>query len=52
MDAMWSFDHSVINHSLHLCLAIPDDLSLVIGVARMDWKVAVMQLGTNPTPII
>jgi hypothetical protein len=31
MIAMWSFDHSAINHSLHLHLAINNDLSLVMG---------------------
>jgi hypothetical protein len=51
MAATWSFDHSAIYHSLHLRLAIANDLSLVIGVARIDRKVIVMQLGINPTPI-
>jgi hypothetical protein len=45
MAAMWSFDHSAIYRSLHLCLAIANDLSLVIGVTRIDQKVVVMQLG-------
>jgi hypothetical protein len=31
MAAMWSFDHSAIYHSLHLRLAIANDLSLVVG---------------------
>jgi hypothetical protein len=31
MAATWSFDHSAIYHSLHLCLAIANDLSLVVG---------------------
>jgi hypothetical protein len=31
MAATWSFDHSVIYRSLHLCLAITNDLSLVVG---------------------
>jgi hypothetical protein len=51
MAATESFDHSAIYHSLHLCLAIANDLYLVIGVARIDWKVVVMQLGIKPTPI-
>jgi hypothetical protein len=51
MAATWSFDHSAIYHSLHLHLAIANDLSLVIGVARIDQNVVVMQLGINPTPI-
>jgi hypothetical protein len=45
MAAMWSFDHSAIYRSLHLRLAIANDLSLVIGVTRIDRKVVVMQLG-------
>jgi hypothetical protein len=51
MAATWSFDHSAIYCSLHLRLAIANNLSLVIGVARIDRKVVVMQLGINPTPI-
>jgi hypothetical protein len=31
MAATWSFDHSTTYHSLHLCLAIANDLSLVEG---------------------
>jgi hypothetical protein len=31
MAAMWSFDHSAIYRSLHLCLAIANDLSVVEG---------------------
>jgi hypothetical protein len=31
MAATWSFDHSAIYHSLHLHLAIANDLSLVVG---------------------
>jgi hypothetical protein len=49
MAATWSFDHSTIYRSIHLCLAIANDLSLVIGVTRIDRKVTVMQLGTNST---
>jgi hypothetical protein len=45
MAAMWSFDHSAIYRSLYLHLAIAKDLSLVIGVTRIDQKVVVMQLG-------
>jgi hypothetical protein len=51
MAVTWSSDHSANYHSLHLCLAIANDLSLIIGVARIDRKVVVMQLGINPTPI-
>jgi hypothetical protein len=50
MAATWSFDHSAIYCSLHLRLAITNDLSLVVGVIRIDRKVVVMQLGTNSTP--
>jgi hypothetical protein len=46
-----SFDHLSIYRSLYLLLAIANDLSIVIGVARIDQKVTVMQLGTNSTPI-
>jgi hypothetical protein len=45
MAATWSFDYSVIYHSLHLRLAITNDLYLVIGIARTDLKVVIMQLG-------
>jgi hypothetical protein len=45
MAATWSFDHSDIYHTLHLCLAIANDLSLAIGGTRIDRKVIVMQLG-------
>jgi hypothetical protein len=31
MAVMWSFDHSAIYRSLHLRLAIANDLSLVVG---------------------
>jgi hypothetical protein len=31
MVTTWSFDHSATYHSLHLCLAIANDLSLVVG---------------------
>jgi hypothetical protein len=45
MAATWSFNHSVIYRSLHQRLVIANDLSLVIGVTRIDQKVIVMQLG-------
>jgi hypothetical protein len=32
MAATWSFNHSAIYRSLHLCLAIANDLSLVVGL--------------------
>jgi hypothetical protein len=51
MATTWSSDHSVIYRSLHLHLVIANDLSLAIGVTRIDQKVIVMQLGTNSTPI-
>jgi hypothetical protein len=47
----WSSDHSDIYRSLHLHLVIANDISLVIGVARIDRKVIVMHLGTSSTPI-
>jgi hypothetical protein len=45
MAATWSFDHSAIYCSIHLRLAIANDISLVIGVTRIDHKVVVLQLG-------
>jgi hypothetical protein len=45
MAATWSFDHSAIYRRLHLCLAIANDLSLVVGVIRIDRKVIIMTLG-------
>jgi hypothetical protein len=44
MAATWSSDHSTIYRSLHLRLAIANDLSLSIWVIRIDRKVIVMQL--------
>jgi hypothetical protein len=43
MAVTWFFDHSAIYRSLYLRLAIANDLSLVIGVTRIDKKVVVMQ---------
>jgi hypothetical protein len=40
MVATWSSNHSAIYHSLHLCLAIANDLSLAIGVTRIDRKLS------------
>jgi hypothetical protein len=40
MAAAWSFDHSTIYSSIHLHLAIANDLSLVVGGIRIDWKVS------------
>jgi hypothetical protein len=40
MAATWSFDHSAIYRSLHLRLAIANDLSLAIGVIRIDQKLS------------
>jgi hypothetical protein len=51
MAATWSSDHPTIYRSLHLCLVIANDLSLIIGVTRIDQKVIVLQLGINSTPI-
>jgi hypothetical protein len=45
MTATWSFDHSALYRVLQLRLAIANDLSLVIGSIRVDWKVTLMQLG-------
>jgi hypothetical protein len=45
MTVIWSFDHPVIYRSLHLHLTIANDLSLIIGVTRIDRKVVIMQLG-------
>jgi hypothetical protein len=45
MTATWSFDHSTINRSLQLRLAIANDLSLAIGSSMIDRKVNLMQLG-------
>jgi hypothetical protein len=45
MAATWSSDHSAIYCSLHLRLAIANDLSLAVGVTRIDEKVIIMQLG-------
>jgi hypothetical protein len=50
MTVTWSFNHLFIYRSLHLRLVITSDISLVIGVTRIDQKVTVMQLGTNSTP--
>jgi hypothetical protein len=44
MASTWSFNYSTIYHSLHLRLAIANNLPLVVGVTRIDRKVFVMQL--------
>jgi hypothetical protein len=44
MVATWFSDHLAIYRSLHLHLVIINDLSLAIGVTRIDQKVIVMQL--------
>jgi hypothetical protein len=41
----WSSDHSTVYRDLHLRLAKAIDLSLAIGLIRMDQKVNLMQLG-------
>jgi hypothetical protein len=45
MAASRSFDHSAIYHNLDLRLAIANDLSLAVGVSRVDRKVIIIQLG-------
>jgi hypothetical protein len=45
MAATWSFNHLAIYRSLHLRLAIANDLSLAMGSIRIDRKVVLMQLG-------
>jgi hypothetical protein len=45
MATTWSSDQLAIYRNLHLRLAIANDLSLVIGVTRIDQKVVLMQLG-------
>jgi hypothetical protein len=45
MATTWSSDHPAIYRSLHLHLAIANDLSLAIGVTRIDRKVILIQLG-------
>jgi hypothetical protein len=45
MATTWSSDHLTIYRSLHLRLVMTNDLSLAIGVIRIDQKVVVMQLG-------
>jgi hypothetical protein len=45
MIAMWSSEHSAIYHSLHLCLAITNNLSIAIRVTGIDRKVIIMQQG-------
>jgi hypothetical protein len=44
MAATWSPDHSAIYRNLQLRLATANDLSLAIGLTRVDWKVSLMQL--------
>jgi hypothetical protein len=45
MAATWPSDHSTIYHDLQLRLAIANDLTLAIGLTRIDRKVILMQLG-------
>jgi hypothetical protein len=45
MAATWSSEHLAIYRDLHLRLAIANDLSLAIGLTRIDRKVILMQLG-------
>jgi hypothetical protein len=40
MAATWSFEHSTIYRSLHLRLAMANDLCLAIGVTRIDQKLS------------
>jgi hypothetical protein len=44
MATTWCSDHSAIYHTLQLCLAIANKLSLAIGSTIVDWKVSLMQL--------
>jgi hypothetical protein len=44
MTTTWSSDHSAIYRNLHLRLAIVNDLSLAIGLTRLDRKGILMQL--------
>jgi hypothetical protein len=44
MAVMWSSDHLVIYHKLHLYLAITNDLYLAIGFTMIDRKVTLIQL--------
>jgi hypothetical protein len=46
-----TYGYQDIYRSQHLCLAIANDLSLVIGVAWIDRKVVIMQLGSSSTPV-
>jgi hypothetical protein len=45
MIATWSSEHSVIYRSLHLHLAITNNLSIAIRVTWIDQKVIIMQQG-------
>jgi hypothetical protein len=45
MAAMWCSNHSAIYHNLHLRLAIANEISLALGVTRIDRKLTIMQLG-------
>jgi hypothetical protein len=45
MTAMWSSNHSAIYRDLHLCLAKAINLSLAIGLTRVNQKGHLMQLG-------
>jgi hypothetical protein len=56
MAATWSFDHSAIYRSLHLCLAIANDLSLAEGhkdrleMCHNATKVSIQLLSPNAHP--
>jgi hypothetical protein len=45
MAVTWSSDHLAIYHNLDLHQAIANNLSLAIGVTRIDRKVILIQLG-------
>jgi hypothetical protein len=45
MATTWSSDHLAIYRGLQLRLAIANDLSLAIGLSRIDRKVTLMQQG-------
>jgi hypothetical protein len=45
MVVTWFSDHLVIYHILHLHLAKANNLSLTIGLTKIDQKVTLIQLG-------
>jgi hypothetical protein len=45
MAVLWSSDHPTIYRDLQLCLAIANELSLAIGLTRIERKIILIQLG-------